>query len=29
MKSGFKISWTDCALYELEKTTTYLQENWT
>lgn len=29
MKSGYEILWTDNALGELEKTITYLEENWT
>jgi plasmid stabilization system protein ParE len=29
MKSGYRILWTDNALKELEKTITFLEENWT
>ena len=29
MKSGYEILWTDNAFRELEKTITYLEENWT
>ena len=29
MKNGYKILWTDNALYELEKTIEYLETNWT
>ncbi|MBU3659811.1 MAG: type II toxin-antitoxin system RelE/ParE family toxin [Flavobacteriales bacterium] len=29
MKSGYKIYWTDNALYELEKTIEFFEENWT
>jgi plasmid stabilization system protein ParE len=29
MKSGYKIKWTNHALYELKKTFEYLEENWT
>ncbi|NDP27089.1 MAG: type II toxin-antitoxin system RelE/ParE family toxin [Flavobacterium sp.] len=29
MKNGYKILWTDSALKELQKTVTYLEENWT
>lgn len=29
MKSGFKIFWTDHALYELKETIEYLENKWT
>ncbi|TKB96581.1 type II toxin-antitoxin system RelE/ParE family toxin [Pedobacter cryotolerans] len=29
MKNGYEIVWSDFALNELEKTITYLEENWT
>lgn len=29
MKSGYKIRWTDHALFELEDTIQYLEKNWT
>jgi len=29
MKSGYKILWTDHALYELQKTVKHLEEKWT
>lgn len=29
MKSGYKIFWTNHALWELEQTILYLEENWT
>jgi plasmid stabilization system protein ParE len=29
MKNGYKILWTDNALYELEKAIEYLETNWT
>jgi plasmid stabilization system protein ParE len=29
MTNGYKIFWTEFALSELEKTITYLEENWT
>ena len=29
MKSGYRILWTDHALYELGKTVKHLEENWT
>lgn len=29
MVSGFKIRWTDHALFELSETVKYLEENWT
>lgn len=29
MKSGYRILWTDNVLKELEKTITFLEENWT
>ncbi|CAL65903.1 type II toxin-antitoxin system RelE/ParE family toxin [Christiangramia forsetii] len=29
MKSGYKILWTDHALYELQETIKYLEEEWT
>lgn len=29
MKNGYKIEWTDNALFELTKTYQYLEENWT
>lgn len=29
MKSGYNIRWTDHALFELEDTIDYLEENWT
>lgn len=28
MKSGYKIFWTDQALFELKRTIKYLEENW-
>lgn len=29
MKSGYKILWTDQAIYELKETVEYLENNWT
>ncbi|MEI8202366.1 MAG: type II toxin-antitoxin system RelE/ParE family toxin [Bacteroidota bacterium] len=29
MKNGYKILWTDFALFELKQTIVYLEENWT
>ena len=29
MKSGYKILWTDHAIYELKETLEYLENNWT
>lgn len=29
MKSGYKILWTDHAIYELKETIEYLENNWT
>ena len=29
MKSGYKVEWTDNALYELKITFEYLENNWT